>query len=210
MEWSPQDAMKAYLQTLHLCKVQNNEERKTKVIEPRCIEFLSALAAGKRARLIVQVSAEGITPLTIALAVAAKQTGGQLVCILPQREQVEKSRAWVIGNDLEDVIELDYGNPCEVIDKYMSIDFAVIDCKFEDHLSLSKMMKLNPTGAVVVVANNLKAMRDRVPFVEVLEGEHRLESVTLPIGEGMELIRFGSVCKRQTRRYKRFHVTFEN
>lgn len=191
------------------CEVQNDEERKTKLIEPRCVEFLSALAAGKRARLMVQVSAEGITPLTIALAVAAKQTGGQLVCILLQREQVEKSRDWVITNDLEDVIELDYGNPCEVIDKYMSIDFAVIDCKFEDHLSLSKMMKLNPTGSVVV-ANNLKAIRDRVPFVEILKREQKLESVTLPIGEGMELIRFGSVCKRQTRTYKRFHVTFEN
>lgn len=191
------------------CEVQNDEERKTKLIEPRCVEFLSALAAGKRARLMVQVSAEGITPLTIALAVAAKQTGGQLVCILLQREQVEKSRDWVITNDLEDVIELDYGNPCEVIDKYMSIDFAVIDCKFEDHLSLSKMMKLNPTGSVVV-ANNLKAIRDRVPFVEILKREQKLESVTLPIGEGMELIRFGSVCKRQTRTYKKFHVTFEN
>ncbi|KAF3440151.1 hypothetical protein FNV43_RR18429 [Rhamnella rubrinervis] len=178
MAWSPQDAMKAYPQTLQLCKVQNDH----KLSEPRCMEFLSALAAGKRARLMVQVTAEGITPLTIALAVAAKQTGGQLVCILQQREQVEKSRAWLMGNDLEDVIELDYGNPCEVIDKYMSIDFAVIDLRFENYLRLSKMMNLNPTGSVVV-ANNLEPVRDRVPLFEALKGKRRLECVTLPIGE---------------------------
>ena len=46
------------------------------------MEFISALAAGKQAKLMVEVSTEGITPLTIALAVAAKQTGGRFICIL--------------------------------------------------------------------------------------------------------------------------------
>lgn len=163
---------------------------------------------------MLQVTAEGVTPLTIALAAAAKQTGGRLVCIVLRRGHVDKSRARLIGKDLHDVVELiDSGNPFEVIQKYLSIDFAVIDCELEHHFKLYKILNLNPSG-FTVVANNLKPnLGERVsPLVEVLKaGKQGVECVTFPIGEGIELTRCGSTCKRQqSRKYKRFHVTFEN
>jgi hypothetical protein len=37
---------------------------------------------------MVEITSDGITPLTIALAVAAKQTGGRFVCILHEDDAV--------------------------------------------------------------------------------------------------------------------------
>lgn len=111
---------------------------------------------------MVEVTAEGITPLTIAQA-AAKQTGGRLVCLIilhqkckhvsinaRQTESDDNSSTTshqLIRNydhDLEDVVEVEYicGNPSEVIEKCTSVDFAVIDCKLEDHLNLYKILNL--------------------------------------------------------------------
>ncbi|GMN56446.1 hypothetical protein TIFTF001_025567 [Ficus carica] len=248
--------MKAYLHTLHLGKADRNEQESTELIEPRCTEFVSALAAGKRARLMVEVTAEGITQLTIALAATAKQTGGRLVCLIilhqkckhvsinaRQTESDQNSSTTsrqLIRNydhDLEDVVEVEYscGNPSEVIEKFTSDDFAVIDCKLEDHLNLYKILNLNPSGSTVV-ANNVEPIlvgsgdqRLFNPFVGVLisagnsnkNKQGVVEShVVLPIGEGLELSRsFDSdnnidiKCNKSpkiSRRFKRFLVTFEN
>jgi predicted O-methyltransferase YrrM len=180
------------------------------LIEPKYMEFLSALAAGKRARLMMEITSDGITPLTIALAVATKQTGGQLICI-GHGDDIEKSKALVMGNSLENVIRFEYGNPCEVIKQYKNIDFAVIDCKFQDHLKIFKTINLNPSGSRLVV-NNLHRRRDGISFAGVVEGRNcGVKCVTLPIGEGMDFTRIGSTSKREiSRRYKRFHVTYEN
>ncbi|XP_021687472.2 uncharacterized protein LOC110669923 [Hevea brasiliensis] len=102
MEWSPQYAMEAYLHTLQLSKRYSNEGS-TKLIEPKYMEFVSALATGKQARLMMEITTQGITPLTLSLAVAAKQTGGKLICILP-RDQHDFKKCRNHLQDLENVI----------------------------------------------------------------------------------------------------------
>ena len=148
---------------------------------------------------MVQITSDGITPLTIALAVAAKQTGGLLIRI-GHEDHIEKSKALFI-----------YGNPCEMIKQYKNIDFAVIDCKFQDYLKIFKTINLNPSGSTMFV-NNFHHRKDGISFAEVVEGKNcGVKSFTLPIGEGMHLTRIGSTGKRViNRRYKRFHVTYEN
>lgn len=103
--------------------------RGSRLIEPKYMEFVSALAARKWARLMVQITSDGITPLTIALAVAAKQTGGLRIWIGHEGD-MEKSKALVKGNNPENVIKFVYGNACEVIRQYKNIDFVVINWKF--------------------------------------------------------------------------------
>ncbi|KAJ4829311.1 hypothetical protein Tsubulata_037947 [Turnera subulata] len=220
MEWSPHDAMKAYLQTLELCKEQSKENTShgasTSAIEPKCPEFVSALAAGKQARLIVEISSEGITPLTIALSVAAKHSGGRLVCIISHQEgQQKKNTTHSPDHDFEDVIEVVYGNDPEgMIMQYKNIDFAVIDGKLEFHPKFLERISVNPRGSIIV-RHNLHCREHGVMSVGdyVCNANKGVECVTLPIGEGMELTRIGPLTKRDyTRgpRYKRFHVTFEN
>ncbi|KAL6315847.1 hypothetical protein AAG906_008235 [Vitis piasezkii] len=188
MKWSPQDAMKAYLHTLQLSKIQYGQDctlGTTKLIQPQCMEFLSALAAGNQAKVMVQVlSNEGVNPLTIALAVATKYCEGRFIY----------------------AVEFMHGNPCEVIIKLKKIDFAVIDCKFKDHLRLLQIIDVNPRGSVVVLTN-LVRKGNGAGFGEVVREKRGVECVTLSIGEGMELTRIGVTCNHEN---KRFHVTSEN
>ncbi|PRQ22527.1 putative S-adenosyl-L-methionine-dependent methyltransferase [Rosa chinensis] len=225
MEWCPQAALQAYLHTLHLCKDQSNQDCSSTfgstscIIEPKCMEFVSALAAGKKARLMVQITSEGVTPLTVSLAVAAKQTGGRLIVCITQplshhHEYVEKmSKILFLENGLDGVVEFVYGiDPCLVVKQFKDIDFAVIDCKIEEHLKVLRIMNLNPNGSMVVLNNLHQSKRGGGGAFpdQVFKQKKGYESVTLPIGEGMELTRFRSNGKYQSKRCKRFHVTYED
>uniref|UniRef100_A0A2C9WGL0 S-adenosyl-L-methionine-dependent methyltransferase n=2 Tax=Manihot esculenta TaxID=3983 RepID=A0A2C9WGL0_MANES len=219
MEWSPQFAMKAYLHSLQLSRREDNTSSygSTKLVEPKCMEFISALAAGKQAKLMVEITTQGITPLTISLAVAAKQTGGKLICILPHHHQqqnfINKCRNHDLHlpdlQDLEDVIEFVPGNPFQVAMQYKKIDFLAVDGKLEGHLKLLEMVDLNPSGCLIV-GHNLQYREYEVSFGQVLNRKKGIDCVSLPIGEGMELTRIESFTKRKCRRFKRFHVIFEN
>ncbi len=125
----------------------------SRLIESKYMEFILALAAGKWAELMMEITLDGITPSTIALAVATKQTGGQLICIGNEEYDIEKSKALVTRNSLENVIKIEYGNSCEVIKQYKNIDFAVIDCKFQDHLKIFKTLYLNTSRSTMYVNN---------------------------------------------------------
>ncbi|MFQ6619880.1 hypothetical protein Gotur_001169 [Gossypium turneri] len=81
MEWSAASATKAYLETLQLWKTR----------EPRSNEFISALAAGMKSKLIVEVKSS-VSPSTLALATTAKHTGAKFVCILPEAALPEVKR----------------------------------------------------------------------------------------------------------------------
>ncbi|CAK7328842.1 unnamed protein product [Dovyalis caffra] len=216
--WSPALAMKAYLDTLHLCRKHSDEDSSngsTTLVEPKWMEFISALAAGKRARMMVEIASEGISPLTISLAVAAKHTGGKLVCILFRQEDIKKSkqRLKVYDSHLQDVIQFVHGNPLEVIMKYKNIDLIVIDGKLtlENDSDLKiwfKRIHFKPSGdGAILVRHNT---RHGVSFSDVLNGNAGVRSETLPMGEGMELIRIRSVTKRENRRCKRFHAFVKN
>ncbi|GMY32599.1 hypothetical protein FCV25MIE_27841 [Fagus crenata] len=145
------------------------------------MEFISALAAGKRARLMMEITSDGITPLTIAVAVAAKQTGGQLISI-GHEDYIEKSKALLL-----------------------------IDCQFQDHLKIFKTINLNPSGSTLVVNNLHRRRDRISFAGVVEGRNCGVKCVTLPIGEGMDFTRIGSTSKREiSSRYKRFHVTYEN
>ncbi|MBA0847269.1 hypothetical protein Goshw_015433 [Gossypium schwendimanii] len=105
MEWSAASATKAYLETLQLWKTR----------EPRSNEFISALAAGMKSKLIGEVKSS-VSPSTLALATAAKHTGAKFVCILPEAAlpengdypklpntiKVNPKRAVVVATNLSD------------------------------------------------------------------------------------------------------------
>ncbi|CAI9101141.1 OLC1v1038400C1 [Oldenlandia corymbosa var. corymbosa] len=170
MEWSAKSATNAYLDTLELCKKQKENcnpcENHHKDLES--IEFISALAAGMRAKLMVEVTPE-VSTSTVALAAAARQTGGKLVCILPednkeQKEKKEKNECHQVIDDsgLGDMVEFRTGDPAQVLPSYGDIDFSLVDCKsnnneedygrllgqLDDHVKTPRRRSMN------IVANN--------------------------------------------------------
>lgn len=104
-----------------------------------------------RSKLIVEVTS-GVSPSTIALAAAAKQTGGRLVCILPEPD-LAASKTIIKDVGLKDLVEFRTGDPSTLLQNYENIDFSLVDCK-NDYTQLLKLLDVTPRRSVVV-ANNL-------------------------------------------------------
>ncbi|KAJ4765585.1 ankyrin repeat/KH domain protein (DUF1442) [Rhynchospora pubera] len=192
MVWSPESAANAYLDTLKLCK--NELERKKSdpsviPVQPQKSEFISALAAGTSAQLIVEVSPEA-SHSTIALAAAARQTGGRLVCILPQEESLGPSKEVMEESGLDDIVDFQVGDPAELLPKYENIDFSLVDCNSEYYEDVLKIIDVNPKKSVVV-ANNIKEGREGLSM-EVPGGKDGiLRSEKHMIGNHMEVTMIG-------------------
>ncbi|KAG5231468.1 hypothetical protein IMY05_014G0076200 [Salix suchowensis] len=152
MEWSATSATKAYLDTLKLCGNHKKRYDSWMTKEPGSNEFISALAAGMKAKLIVEV-ANGVSPSTVALAAAARQTGGRLVCILPEPVPAESKKV-IKDSGLKDIVDFKTGDPSKLLPNYEKVDFSLVDCKNDEYTRLLKLIDVNPRRSVVV-ANNL-------------------------------------------------------
>lgn len=130
-----------------------------KTQEPGSNEFVSALAAGMKSKRIVEVASTVFTS-TIAIAVAAKQTGAKLVCIqiLPEQASSESKRV-IKQLPFEDIVEFKTGEASEVLTNYQNIDFTLVDWnKNEDCIKLLNVLDVNPKKSMVM-ENNLDGER---------------------------------------------------
>ncbi|KAH1196158.1 hypothetical protein GmHk_19G056487 [Glycine max] len=106
-------------------------------------EFVSALAAGMKAKLIVEVASRA-SPSTIALAAAARQTGGRLVSILPV-PVLDESQEVIKNSGLKDQVEFRTEDPSKILPYCENIDFSLVDCKDENYARLFNLLDVNPT-----------------------------------------------------------------
>lgn len=120
--------------------------------EPGSNEFVPALAAGMKAKLIVEVTS-CVSLSTIALAAAARQTGGRLECILPETA-LDESKQVIRNSGLIDQVEFRTEDPTKLLPYYENIDFFLVDCKEENYTRFLNLLSFNPTRSIVV-ANNL-------------------------------------------------------
>ncbi|KAK9094085.1 hypothetical protein Scep_025554 [Stephania cephalantha] len=190
--WSPNSATNAYLETVKLCGSQEmNQDSSSVKPEPESSEFISALAAGMNAQLIVEVSSD-VSPSTIALAAAARQTGGRVICILPEDKTQNQSKKVIKESGLKDVVEFKVGDAVEMLSHYENIDFSLIDCNTDDYSRLLKAVDVNPRKSVVV-ANNLEGENKGLGGqVKGLKDKTLVRSTKHPIGKGMEVTMIGA------------------
>lgn len=138
-----------------------------------------------RSKLIVEVTS-GVSHSTIALAAAAQQTGGRLVCILPEPELAESKKA-IKDLGLKDLVEFRTGDPSKLLLNYKKIDFSLVDCKNDDYTKLLKLLDVNPRRSVVV-ANNLVAKDKGLEgHLTGMDENVEVRSLKHPIGKGMEV-----------------------
>ena len=155
-------------------------------LEPDSAEFICALAAGCHARRLAEIGgSSGIS--TIALAEAARRSGGSLtsVEIEPSRQLEAKNTIASLG--LSNWVEFVLGDAADIIPEWHELDFVLLDCEKEDYINFFQMLNLAP-GAVVVADNILShGLFDYVAHVRM---RSNVESITLPIGKGLEVTRF--------------------
>ena len=97
-------------------------------LEPSSAEFIHALAAGMEAKRILEIGgSSGIS--TIALAAAARETGGRVISI--EREPVRQADAQETLSRLGLAKHVDFilADAAIVLPCQAEIDFAFIDCE---------------------------------------------------------------------------------
>lgn len=163
-------------------------------LEPASAEFVCALASGCGARRLLEIG--GSTGLsTIALAAAARATGGHLVSIEiePTRQRLSRDRLESLG--LAQHVEYVLGDAGQVLAEYHGLQFVLIDCEKDDYVRFLGMLDL-AVGSVVVADNIIS--HDLSQYVSAVRALPDVESVTLPIGKGLEVSRF---VKGSSRRF---------
>ncbi|XP_027337366.1 uncharacterized protein LOC113851078 [Abrus precatorius] len=192
MEWSSKYAARAYLDTLQLCNNHKRQYGTWRIQEPGRNEFVSALAAGMKAKLILEVTSR-VSLSTIALAAAARYTGGKLVCILPETV-LDESKEVINNSGLEDQVEFRTEDPSKLLPYYENIDFFLVDCKDENYTRLLNLVDVNPTRSIVV-AKNLGGDGDKKGlggYLRVKDKKLAVRSLKLPLGKGMQVTRISN------------------
>jgi len=164
--------------------VPRQERRRN--LAPESAEFVCALAAGCHARALLEIGgSSGLS--TIALAAAARQTSGRLVSIEIEPSRQEDAKRTLRALGLSHCVDFVLADAATVLEHYENLEFVLIDCEKEDYIRFLGMLRLAP-GAVVVADNILShGLWDYVRHVRSRGG---VESITLPIGKGLEVSRF--------------------
>ena len=157
-------------------------------LAPQSAEFLSALVSGIGAKMIVEIGgSSGIS--TIALAAAAQQTQGRLISLEIEPVRQGESRLTIDRLGLSDFVDFRLGDAAQILPQLSDVEFALIDCEKRDYIRFFDMLHLRP-GAIVVADNILSHhLTDYVGYVRSHPGA---TSVTLPIGQGLELTRIAA------------------
>ncbi|XP_057952760.1 uncharacterized protein LOC131146924 [Malania oleifera] len=181
--WSAENATQAYLRTLKMGKMAK---------EPDSAEFISALAAGNNAQLMVVACASFSSSTTLlALVAAAHQTGGRVVCILRGREELLPSRE-ALGPDATHVKFVIGETRTLLLHHFSEADFVLMDCNLDNHEAILKAMQANGkrNGAVVLGYNAF------------CKGDWQWsgsKTHLLPIGEGLLVTRIAAATSENVR-----------
>jgi caffeoyl-CoA O-methyltransferase len=154
-------------------------------LEPVSAEFLCALAAGLGGKRMLEVGgSSGVS--TIALATAARTIGGKVTSIEIEPMRQQEARETLRSLGLLDFVDQVCGDAAKVLPSLGVFDLAFIDCEKEDYIRFFDMLQIAPGG--LVIADNVlsHSLTDYIHHVRQRPGA---ESVTLPIGKGLELTR---------------------
>lgn len=154
--------------------------------EPNGAEFISALAAGNNVQFMVVACGGSADSTTLALVVAAQQTGGRIVCILPHRNELRSSKATLGANAAH--VEFVIGDAKTLLlSDYKESDFIAIDCNLENHEAVISALQENVQKDKNVILLGYNA------FCKETWRNTPLRTQLLPIGEGLLLTRITSV-----------------
>src|SRR5271166_1019550 len=138
-------------------------------LEPPSAEFIHALAAGIRAKRLLEIGgSSGLS--TIALAAAARETGGRLISIEqePMRQVDAKDTLSKLG--LAPQVDFILADAATVLLRQADLDFAFIDCEKEDYIRFFDMLRMGKGG--IIVADNIisHSLSDYVAHVRSCPG----------------------------------------
>ncbi len=154
-------------------------------LEPASAEFVATLASGLDAKRLLEIGgSSGIS--TIALAAAARATGGKLVSIELEPIRQTEAKQTIHSLGLTEYVDFILGEAADALTTLGEMSFVLIDCEKDDYIRFFDMLTLGP-GSVVVADNILS--HDLSDYAEHVRSRAGTEYMTLDIGKGLELTR---------------------
>ncbi|KAF5771292.1 putative S-adenosyl-L-methionine-dependent methyltransferase [Helianthus annuus] len=170
--WLTENATEAYIKSMKMGKIGN---------EPDIAEFISAIAAGNNAQLMVVVGAASARSTTLGLVEAAEQTGGHVISIFKETEELQSSKQ-ALGSDASRVDFIVGDAETLLLNYYRNADLVVIDCNLEHHEQILSAIQGNGREKSTIVLGYNAHWKDSWRW-------SRSNSHLLPIGEGLLLMR---------------------
>lgn len=140
-----------------------------------------------KAKLMVEVSS-CVSLYTIALAVAARQTGGRLICVIP-KSVLDESKEAIMNSGLEEQVEFRTEEPSKLLSFYHNIDFFLVHCKDDNYSRLLNLVDVSMKRSVIVVAKHVLSHEKGLRWY--IRGKHeksQVRSLSHP-GNAMEVSR---------------------
>ncbi len=151
--------------------------------------FIYQTARAIGAKIIVEFGTSfGIS--TIHLASAVKDNNGDLVISTEIEANKHKEAVKNLAEaGLGDVTDIRLGDALKTLDDVpYPIDMVLLDGRKELYLPVLNLLKHKLRKGAVVCADNIYTFKKSLkPYIEYMQsGEYGFESITLPIGEGLE------------------------
>ncbi|KAK9724499.1 hypothetical protein RND81_05G077300 [Saponaria officinalis] len=177
VQWSAENATKAFLKTLKI-------ENKGPIKELDTSEFISAIAAGNNAQLIVVACGDTVTPSTLlALLAATSQTRGRVICIFQDIDRLISIKQALSQDDVNS-IEFVVGDVERLMSRdYKEADFVLNDCKLENHEALLRAIQYGGNNRKETIILGCNA------FSTKSWQWAGLKTQLLPIGDGLLVTR---------------------
>lgn len=164
------------------------EERQTWNIPADEGKFLNLLARVRGARRILEIGMS-IGYSTIWLAEAALCNGGSVTTIERMAWKLKAARENFRQAGVSKLVKIMEGDGMELVERLrFRPDFVFLDADKEDYFEFAKMLIPKMMVGGILAADNAISHRMRMlDFIEFLEDDKRVENVTVPIGNGVEL-----------------------
>jgi len=155
-------------------------------LEPASAEFICALSAGIGAKRTLEIGgSSGLS--TIALAAAAREVSGRVTTIEKEPQRQAESQQTIARLGLAPYVEFILADAASVLERVGEFDFVFIDCEKQDYIRFFDMLRV-PAGGVVVADNIIS--HSLADYVAHVRAQPQVESMTLPVGKGLEVTRF--------------------
>lgn len=161
---------------------------KQPVMDPDSAKFLSILAISNKAKTIVEVGS-GVGYSTLWLAYAASIAGGKVITCEIDPAKAEETRTNLTKANVTNYVEILVGDAREVLrQRSEPVDLLFIDGEFGQYETYFDVVyKRMNVGSMVVADKIVAHENDLADYTTYVQNHPNLESVTVPLGQGLEI-----------------------
>jgi predicted O-methyltransferase YrrM len=158
------------------------------IMDPDSAKFLSILAISNKAKIMVEVGS-GLGYSTLWLAYAASVTGGKVITCESDPAKAAETRANLAKANLVESVEVLVGDARELLrQRSEPVDLLFIDGDYGQYETYFDVVyKRMNIGSMVVADKVVAHENDLSDYTTYVQNHPNLESVTVPVGQGLEI-----------------------